>query len=101
MLAADVLRRRWTVSSSLDRVGIRLVQEERGKLFPPTGSDRLPSCGAQFGSIQWHPSGDLVILGPDHPITGGYLQPFTIRRADLWKAGQLTPGQSVVLKSEG
>ena len=94
-LAEEIVRGGWSVSSSLDRVGIRMVHEGSGRVMPPSGSDRLSSCGAQFGSIQWHPSGDLMILGPDHPITGGYLQPFTVRRSELWKVGQLVPGQRV------
>jgi KipI family sensor histidine kinase inhibitor len=99
-LAVEVAGRRWKVTSSMDRVGIRLAQEAGG-LLPPSGSDRLPSCGAQFGSIQWHPSGDLMVLGPDHPITGGYLQPFTVRRRELWKIGQLVPGQFVTWQQFG
>jgi KipI family sensor histidine kinase inhibitor len=101
-LAHDLMHREWHVSSSLDRIGVRIVAGGSA-LLPPSGSDRLPSCGAQAGSIQWHPSGDLMILGPDHPITGGYLQPFTVPGSELWKVGQLTPGQRISLKrkSEG
>jgi len=95
------MRGTWIVSSSLDRVGIRVGPEDGRRIIPPSGSDRLPSCGAQFGSIQWHPTGDLMILGPDHPTTGGYLQPFTVRRRELWKVGQLAPGQRVSWQVSG
>ena len=84
--------RSWTVSTLLDRVGIRLLPNE-GEV-PDLPAD-LPSCGTQFGTVQWHPDGNLVVLGPDHPITGGYLQPMTVMRNELWKLALLKPGESV------
>jgi allophanate hydrolase subunit 2 len=60
----------------------------------------LPSIGVQFGSVQWHPDGTLVLMGPDHPVTGGYLQPVTVISADRWKLAQLAPGERVVLRTE-
>jgi hypothetical protein len=33
---------------------------------------QLPSEGATRGAIQVPPNGFPVILGPDHPVTGGY-----------------------------
>ena len=57
----------------------------------------LPSCGAQFGTIQWHADGSVVALGPDHPVTGGYLQPATVVSTELWKLAQLAPGDRVKL----
>ena len=47
----------------------------------------------QFGTLQWHPDGTLVAMGPDHPVTGGYLQPATVVSDDLWKLAQLAPGE--------
>jgi KipI family sensor histidine kinase inhibitor len=82
---------RWTVSPSIDRTGLRL----HGDLGHPPISGDLPSCGMQFGTVQCHPNGDLVVLGPDHPVTGGYLQPITVVTGDLWKLGQLVPGDPV------
>ena len=49
----------------------------------------------QCGTVQCHPNGDLVLMGPDHPVTGGYLQPITVVSGDLWKLGQLAPGDQV------
>jgi allophanate hydrolase subunit 2 len=54
----------------------------------------------QFGTIQLHPDGSLVAMGPDHPITGGYLQPLTVRWDERWKLAQLAPGERVVLTTE-
>jgi len=57
----------------------------------------LPSCGAQFGTLQWHADGSVLALGPDHPVTGGYLQPATVLTTERWKLGQLAPGERVRL----
>jgi urea carboxylase len=41
-------------------------------------------------------TGDMpIILGPDGPSLGGFVCPAVIARADLWKAGQLKPGDTV------
>ena len=82
---------RWLVSPAIDRAGIRLHGAGRVPDLPA----ELPSCGMQFGTVQCHPNGDLVVMGPDHPVTGGYLQPLTVLSADLWKLGQLAPGDPV------
>jgi len=85
----------WTVSPSSDRTGIRL---RSGKIDHRPAAD-LPSCGAQCGTIQWHPNGEIVILGPDHPVTGGYHQIATLRQTERWKLARLMPGESVRLVS--
>jgi KipI family sensor histidine kinase inhibitor len=84
----------WEVTSQMNRVGIRLRPIEAPSFRPPSN---LPSCGMQFGTLQWHPDGSLVAMGPDHPVTGGYLQPATVISADLWKLGQLSPGERIRL----
>ncbi|MBC8008836.1 MAG: 5-oxoprolinase/urea amidolyase family protein, partial [Burkholderiales bacterium] len=41
-------------------------------------------------------TGDMpIILGPDGPSCGGFVCPFTIIQAELWKMGQLKPGDKV------
>lgn len=80
------------VTPQLDRVGIRLRPLTPVGFSPPAD---LPSCGMQFGTIQLHPDGSLVAMGPDHPITGGYLQPLTVMWDERWKLGQLAPGDRV------
>lgn len=41
-------------------------------------------------------TGDMpIILGPDGPSLGGFVCPGTIAKADLWKSGQLKPGDRV------
>jgi len=84
------------VTPQIDRVGIRL------RPLRPIGIEAprdLPSCGMQCGTVQLHPDGSLVVMGPDHPVTGGYLQPMTVIVADRWKLGQLMPGDKVLIKS--
>lgn len=80
------------VTAQLDRIGIRLRPLEPIDL-PVAAS--LPSIGMQFGTIQLHPDGSMVAMGPDHPVTGGYLQPMTVLTAERWKLGQLMPGDIV------
>jgi urea carboxylase len=44
-------------------------------------------------------TGDMpVILGPDGPSLGGFVCPATIVQAELWKLGQLKPGDTVRFK---
>ncbi|MGK4511446.1 hypothetical protein ACSLVP_27395, partial [Klebsiella pneumoniae] len=41
-------------------------------------------------------TGDMpIILGPDGPSLGGFVCPFVVIQADLWKVGQLSPGDTV------
>ena len=82
------------VTSQLDRVGIRLRPLQPLGVRAPAD---LPSCGMQCGTIQLHPDGSLVAMGPDHPVTGGYLQPLTLLWEERWKLAQLAPGERVTL----
>ena len=92
----------WEVTSELNRVGIRLRRRAGGgpageppALRTAPALRELPSCGMQFGTLQWHPDGSLLAMGPDHPVTGGYLQPATVVSDDLWKLAQLVPGERI------
>ncbi|MBI2213124.1 MAG: carboxyltransferase domain-containing protein [Acidobacteria bacterium] len=90
-LLEHITSRAWKVTPSLDRTGIRLAAGAPPAEIPAL----LPSCGMRAGSVQWHPGGELVVMGPDHPITGGYLQPLTVPGRELWKVAQLAPGDEV------
>lgn len=47
-----------------------------------------------IGSIDF--TGDMpIILGPDGPSLGGFVCPAVVAREDLWKLGQLKPGDTV------
>lgn len=80
------------VTPQLDRVGIRMRALTPLRLEGPAS---LPSCGMQRGTLQLHPDGSVVAMGPDHPVTGGYLQPMTVVWEERWKLGQLAPGERV------
>ena len=82
----------WEVTPHLNRIGIRLRPLQAVDAKPPAD---LPSCGMQFGTLQWHPDGSVLAMGPDHPVTGGYLQPATLLSTELWKLAQLQPGDRV------
>jgi allophanate hydrolase subunit 2 len=82
------------VTPRLDRVGIRLQPLHGPGVVPPAD---LRSIGMQCGTIQLHPDGSIVAMGPDHPVTGGYLQPMTVRTSERWKLAQLVPGERVLL----
>jgi len=51
-----------------DRVGVRLGGPTLGR----RGDDTGPSGPMVRGAIQVPPSGEAIVLGPDHPTTGGY-----------------------------
>jgi len=78
----------WRVGSASNRVGIRL----EGPPLPRLDRGELLSEGLVTGAIQVTPSGQPILLGPDHPTTGGYPVIAVVPSADLPVAGQLGPG---------
>ncbi len=82
------------VTPQLNRIGIRLRPRTPLEFTIPAD---LRSCGMQCGTVQLHPDGSLVAMGPEHPVTGGYLQPMTVLTSERWKLAQLTPGEMVTL----
>ncbi len=81
----------WRVRPDSNRVGIRLDG-------PPLGRARegeLESEGVVAGALQVPPNGQPILLGPDHPTTGGYPVLAVVAAKDLWLAGQLRPGDTV------
>jgi biotin-dependent carboxylase-like uncharacterized protein len=82
----------WMVSDRCDRVGMRL----EGRPLQYRCPDReLPCEGATRGAIQVPPNGLPVILGPDHPVTGGYPVVGVVSEDDIDKVAQIRPGQYV------
>lgn len=82
----------WVATDRSDRVGMRLS----GRPLHLRSQDRqLPSEGATRGSIQVPPNGLPVILGPDHPVTGGYPVIGVLVDVDIDRAAQIRPGQQV------
>jgi len=89
-----LVRTEWVASERSDRVGTRLT----GHPLTPRHPDRqLPSEGATRGAIQVPPNGLPVILGPDHPVTGGYPVIGVVVDRDVDRMAQVRPGQRVRL----
>jgi biotin-dependent carboxylase-like uncharacterized protein len=86
-----IARATWTASSRSDRVGMRL----EGPKLERTGSAELPSEGMVRGAIQVPPGGEPVLFLADHPVTGGYPVAAVVLDADVDRAAQVRPGQSV------
>ncbi|MBI3221756.1 MAG: urea carboxylase [Nitrosomonadales bacterium] len=94
LFAAD-----WEVHYNSNRTGIRLIgpkpqwaRSDGGEagLHPSNIHDNPYAIGA----VDF--TGDMpVILGPDGPSLGGFVCPVTIAHAELWKMGQLKPGDRV------
>jgi urea carboxylase len=84
-----------------NRTGERLVGPKPEWARPDGGEAGLhPSnihdVAYAIGSIDF--TGDMpILLGPDGPSLGGFVCPGVVARAELWKMGQLRPGDKVRL----
>jgi urea carboxylase len=89
----------WEVHYNSSRTGVRLIgpkplwaRSDGGEagLHPSNIHDNAYAIGA----IDF--TGDMpVILGPDGPSLGGFVCPAVVVNAELWKLGQLRPGNTV------
>ncbi|PPC75107.1 urea carboxylase [Pokkaliibacter plantistimulans] len=89
----------WEVHYNSNRLGIRLngpkpewTRRDGGEagLHPSNVHD----CEYAIGSINF--TGDMpVILTHDGPSLGGFVCPVTIVKAELWKVGQVKPGDRI------
>ena len=86
----------WVVGERSDRVGVRLV-DPRGRLAG-AGSGGLPSFPVLPGSVQLTPAGELVVLGPDAGVTGGYPVLGVATGASLDRLAQCRPGERVTVR---
>lgn len=86
------VRTEWVASDRSDRVGMRLDGDPLSARWPDR---QLPSEGAVRGAIQVPPNGHPVILGPDHPVTGGYPVIGVLTEAAIDDAAQIRPGRTV------
>lgn len=92
-----LLTSEWTTSARSDRTGVRLEGPALARVPDLVGVE-LASEGMLRGSIQVSPDGAPTVLGPDHPVTGGY--PVIAVVVDAWLdlLAQLRPGQPVRLR---
>lgn len=81
----------WTVSPESNRVGVRLT----GPRLPRRRTEELPSEGLVRGAVQVPASGQPLIFGADHPVTGGYPVIAVLTDRDADHAAQLRPGERV------
>ncbi|MGG1313036.1 urea carboxylase [Cohnella laeviribosi] len=89
----------WEVHFNSSRTGVRLIgpaplwaREDGGEagLHPSNIHDNAYAIGAL------DLTGDMpILLGPDGPSLGGFVCPVTTASAELWKLGQLHPGDKV------
>ncbi|UKZ76817.1 hypothetical protein TrVFT333_004531 [Trichoderma virens FT-333] len=93
----------WTVSHNSSRSGIRLegprlkwarASGGGGGSHPSNVLDYgYPNCGVNF-------TGEFpIIFGPDRPDLGGFVCPTTVCSGEMWKIGQLKPGNTVRFRS--
>ena len=89
----------WKVHHNSDRTGTRLIGPKPKWARPDGGEAGLHPSNIHdnayaIGAIDF--TGDMpVILGPDGPSLGGFVCPATIVHDELWKIGQLRPGDLV------
>jgi urea carboxylase len=89
----------YEVHYNSSRTGVRLIgpkpqwaREDGGEagLHPSNLHDNAYA----IGTVDF--TGDMpIILGPDGPSLGGFVCPATIVQAELWKMGQLKPGDTI------
>ncbi|MHB8247507.1 MAG: urea carboxylase [Acidithiobacillus sp.] len=89
----------WEVHYNSNRTGVRLIgprpqwaRSDGGEagLHPSNIHDNAYAIGA----VDF--TGDMpILLGPDGPSLGGFVCPAVIIAADLWKMGQLRPGNTL------
>lgn len=81
------------------RTGVRLIGPKPKWARPDGGEAGLHPSNIHdnaysIGSIDF--TGDMpIILGPDGPSLGGFVCPAVVARDELWKTGQLKPGDKV------
>jgi urea carboxylase len=89
----------YQVHFNSDRTGVRLVGPKPTWARSDGGEAGLHPSNIHdtayvVGGLDF--TGDTaVLLGPDGPSLGGFVNPVTVVRAELWKLGQLAPGDTV------
>lgn len=95
----DFFASEWQVHYNSNRLGVRLIGPKPSWTRPNGGEAGLhPSnvhdCEYAIGAVNF--TGDFpVILTRDGPSLGGFVCPVTIAKAELWKVGQVKPGDKI------
>jgi urea carboxylase len=89
----------YTVHHNSARTGVRLIGPKPNWARADGGEAGLHPSNIHdnayaIGTVDF--TGDMpIILGPDGPSLGGFVCPATVIEGELWKIGQLRPGDSV------
>lgn len=89
--AESFWRSEFAVSNQSDRAGVRLEGNSIGSLC----HGRMTSEGMTHGVIEVPENGQPIVLGVDHPTTGGYPVIGCVATIDLPVLGQLRPREAV------
>ena len=69
-------------------------KETKTTIQSPLNGGQQMSEACVSGTVQVPPDGNPVILLAEHQTTGGYTVPGIVIEADLWKVGQMRPGDN-------
>lgn len=103
---ATFLSADWILQSKSSRTGMRLTGPQF--TFSERALNKNPDHGQDPSNIIDHgyPLGAVnlagqtpIILTHDSPSTGGFINPFTVASAALWKLGQARPGEVLRFRS--
>lgn len=89
----------WEVHYNSARTGVRLIGPKPRWARTDGGEAGLHPSNIhdnayQVGAVDF--TGDMpIILGPDGPSLGGFVCPATVLTSELWKVGQMRPGDRV------
>ena len=89
----------WEVHYNSSRTGVRLIGPKPAWARADGGEAGLHPSNIHdnayaIGAVDF--TGDMpVILGPDGPSLGGFVCPAVVVKAELWKLGQLKPGNTL------
>ena len=83
----------WKVSNQSNRMGIRLESDFQIKKILPN----IPSQAITFGTVQFPPSQEPIVMLSEHQTTGGYPRLAEVIKADRAKLAQVKPGNKIQL----
>ena len=81
----------WKVSNRSNRMGIRLESDFQIKKALPN----IPSQAITFGTVQFPPSQEPIVMLSEHQTTGGYPRLAEVIKADRAKLAQVKPGNQI------
>jgi antagonist of KipI len=91
--ALDILQSAsYSIGTNSDRMGFRL----EGPLLTHTRGGDIISDATPLGALQVPSSGQPILLMADRQTTGGYPKIATVISADISRAGQLAPGDTLL-----